>query len=73
KEEIEEKLKTGVPHVIRMKVPDNEDISFDDLILGKITINTSSVDDQVLLKTDGFPTYHMAVVVDDHLMKITHI
>ena len=73
KEEIEEKLKAGVPHVIRLKIPDNEDISFDDLILGKITINTGSIDDQVLIKTDGFPTYHMAVVVDDHLMKITHI
>lgn len=73
KEEIEEKLKSGVPYVIRMKVPDKEDISFDDLILGKITINTRSIDDQVLIKTDGFPTYHMAVVVDDHLMKITHI
>lgn len=73
KDEIEKNLKAGVPHVIRMKVPDHEDISFDDLILGKITINTDAIDDQVLIKTDGYPTYHMAVVVDDHLMNISHI
>lgn len=71
--EIEEKLKSGTPYVIRMKMPDNEDISFDDLILGKITINTNTLDDQVLLKADGFPTYHLGVVVDDHLMEITHV
>lgn len=73
KEEIRKKLEDKFPYVIRLKVPDNEDIVFNDLILGKITINSSTIDDQVLLKTDGYPTYHLGVVVDDHLMKITHV
>lgn len=64
---------TGENFVIRLKVPGNEDISFDDLIRGKITINSSQLDDQVLLKSDGFPTYHLGVVVDDYLMKISHV
>ncbi len=59
--------------VIRLKVSDDQDISFEDVIRGKITINTSQIDDQVLIKSDGFPTYHLAVVVDDHLMEITHV
>lgn len=63
----------GEKYVIRLKVPENEDISFDDLIRGKITINSSQLDDQVLLKSDGFPTYHLGVVVDDYLMKISHV
>ena len=56
-----------------MKLPENRDIVFEDVIKGKITINTNDMDDQVLIKADGFPTYHFAVVVDDHLMGITHI
>ena len=72
-EKIAHKLKAGEKHVIRLKVPTSQDISFDDLFLGKITVNSSELDDQVLLKSDGFPTYHLAVVVDDHLMGITHI
>ena len=59
--------------VIRLKIPDNQDISFEDVIRGKITINTSQIDDQILIKSDGFPTYHLAVVVDDHLMEISHV
>jgi len=59
--------------VIRLKMPDNRDFSWNDLIQGKITINSKELDDQVLLKSDGFPTYHLAVVADDHDMKITHI
>lgn len=59
--------------VIRLKVPDNQDITFEDVIRGKITINTSQIDDQILIKSDGFPTYHLAVVVDDHLMEISHV
>lgn len=59
--------------VIRLKVEDGKDISFEDVIRGKITINTSQVDDQILIKSDGFPTYHLAVVVDDHLMEISHV
>lgn len=71
-DEINDKVAAHEPFVVRMKVPDGESI-FEDVIRGKIKINNSEVDDQVLLKSDGFPTYHLAVVVDDHLMKITHI
>ncbi len=63
----------GEPHVIRMKVPLDGDITFQDIIRGSITIGCRTVDDQVLIKSDGFPTYHLAVVVDDHLMGITHV
>ena len=73
KEEIEKNLKEGKPHVIRMRIPDNELIEVEDLILGKMTFPSNDVDDQVILKSDGFPTYHLGVVVDDHLMEITHI
>ncbi len=59
--------------VIRLKIPDNEDLEYNDLVMGKVSINSENLDDQVLLKSDGFPTYHLAVVIDDHLMKITHI
>lgn len=72
-EEISENLKNGKPFVIRLKVPLNEEIRFDDLIKGTIKIDTNNIDDQILLKSDGFPTYHLANVVDDHLMNITHI
>lgn len=73
KEEAEERIANGEEYVVRLKMPSNVDIEFDDLIRGHITINSDDVDDQVLLKSDGFPTYHMAVVVDDHLMGITHV
>lgn len=63
----------GQPHVIRLKVPLDGEITFYDLIHGNITFSYRNVDDQVLIKSDGFPTYHLAVVVDDHLMNITHI
>jgi len=72
-EEIKEKLESGVPHVIRLNVPENEEISFYDYILGETSVNSNDIDDQILLKSDGFPTYHLGVVVDDHLMGITHI
>jgi nondiscriminating glutamyl-tRNA synthetase len=72
-EEVKEKLESGIPYVIRLKVPLNEEVKFDDIVKGTIKIETNSVDDQVLLKSDGFPTYHLANVVDDHLMNITHI
>jgi glutamyl-tRNA synthetase len=71
--EIADKLKSGQPYVIRLRMPDNEIVEFDDLIRGKIKVNTRDLDDQVLVKSDGIPTYHFAVVVDDHLMNITHI
>ena len=73
KEEAHEKIKNGEEYVIRLKMPENTDIVFDDMVRGKISINTEDIDDQVLLKADGFPTYHLAVVVDDYLMKITHV
>lgn len=71
-EETRQLLEEGMPHVIRIKMPENEEVSFDDLIRGEVTFNTGQSDDKVLLKADGMPTYHLAVVVDDHLMKITH-
>ena len=61
------------PHVIRLKVPDEGTLAIDDLVHGHIEWQANTLEDQVLLKSDGFPTYHLAVVVDDHLMGITHI
>lgn len=72
-DEVQQKIDAGESYVIRLKVPDNEPISFIDWIRGEITVNSDVVDDQVLLKSDGFPTYHLAVVVDDHDMLITHV
>jgi glutamyl-tRNA synthetase len=71
--EIKKKLNEGLPYVIRLKVPLNEEIIFDDIIRGSITIDTNQVDDQVLIKSDGYPTYHFAHVIDDHLMEISHV
>lgn len=62
----------GVPYVIRINLPVNEEVVFTDMIRGEVSFNTSQVDDKVLLKADGMPTYHLAVVVDDYLMQITH-
>ncbi|MCL5095514.1 MAG: glutamate--tRNA ligase [Patescibacteria group bacterium] len=72
-EEIRQKLKHKTPYVIRLKVPQAGQTKFTDLIRGEITFENGLIDDQVLLKSDGFPTYHLGVVTDDHLMKITHI
>jgi glutamyl-tRNA synthetase len=71
-DETKKLLAENVPHVIRIKMPDNEEIKFIDMIRGEVHFNSSQVDDKVLLKADGMPTYHLAVVVDDFLMKITH-
>jgi len=71
--EIQDNLNKGVPYVIRMKIPQNETIIFNDMIRGEISFNSNDLDDQVLIKSNGIPTYHFAVVVDDHLMKISHI
>ncbi len=71
-EEVVKKIELGEPFVVRMKVPPGK-TTFEDVIRGKISINNDEVDDQVLLKSDGFPTYHLANVVDDHLMKVTHV
>ncbi len=73
KEEVEKKLSINTPYVIRMKVPDDEAIEFDDLVRGKVRFSSKEVDDQILVKSDGYPTYHLAVVVDDHFMKVSHI
>ena len=72
-EEAKKRVAAGEPHTVRLKLPVNRDITFNDRIKGKITFNTDDQDDQVLIKRDGFPTYHFAVVVDDHLMGITHV
>lgn len=72
-EEARKRAAAGEAHVIRMKLPENRDVTFDDLVRGEVTVNTSELDDQVLVKTDGYPTYHFAVIVDDHWMGITHI
>jgi len=70
--EVDQLLDAGEPHVIRIKMPEDETISFNDMIRGNVSFETNQVDDKVLLKADGMPTYHLAVVVDDYLMKITH-
>jgi glutamyl-tRNA synthetase len=67
------KLESSEPYVIRFKMPVNEDIHFDDKIRGHIVVNSSTLDDKVLFKSDGMPTYHLANIVDDHLMEITHV
>ncbi len=71
--EISDKLKAGEPNVIRMKIPDSRLIKFNDLIRGNVEISSDILDDQVLIKSDGYPTYHFANVVDDYLMEVTHI
>jgi glutamyl-tRNA synthetase len=71
--EWKEKLEKGEPYVIRYKMPRNEDIHFDDIIRGHIVVNTGTLDDKVLFKSDGMPTYHLAHIVDDHLMQISHV
>jgi glutamyl-tRNA synthetase len=72
-EEIQEREAAGQPFVIRLKMPLSGECVFQDAIKGRISVPWADVDDQVLLKSDGFPTYHLANVVDDHLMKITHV
>ncbi|GIM30321.1 glutamate--tRNA ligase [Clostridium polyendosporum] len=73
KEEIEEKLKAEIPYVIRQNNPTEGTTAFDDVIYGKISVDNSELEDMVLIKSDGLPTYNFANVVDDHLMGITHV
>ncbi|MDP8232109.1 MAG: glutamate--tRNA ligase [Candidatus Zophobacter franzmannii] len=73
KEETQAKIDAGEPHVIRLKMPDERIFTFNDLVRGDVSIDVKQIDDQVILKSDGFPTYHLAAVVDDHLMKISHV
>jgi glutamyl-tRNA synthetase len=70
--EVQQLLDAGTPYVVRFRVLPGEDIHFTDLIRGEVRFSTDGIDDKVLLKADGMPTYHLAVVVDDHLMEITH-
>lgn len=71
--EIKTKIEAKEKYVVRMKMPKEGEVVFDDLVRGEISFANKLIDDQVLIKSDGFPTYHFAVVVDDHLMKITHV
>ncbi len=73
KEETESLIASGEPYVIRFKFPEDEVIEFDDLIRGHVKMNSSLLDDKVLYKSDGMPTYHLANIVDDHLMEISHV
>ncbi len=72
-DEVKTRLASGEPYVIRLKVPRKEEIRLNDLIRGWIVVHSSTLDDKVLMKSDGMPTYHLANIVDDHLMKITHV
>jgi len=72
-EEVKNKIKNKIPYTIRMKVPKDGICRFDDLLRGEIPIDYETVDEQILIKSDGYPTYHLANVVDDHLMGITHV
>ncbi len=72
-EQVQQNLDKGLPYVIRQAIPLDGQTVIEDLAFGKITIDNKNLDDQVLVKSDGFPTYHLAVVVDDHLMEITHV
>lgn len=72
-EEVQQRLQHGDEYVIRFKMPHNEQLKMNDMIRGEVTIDTSTLDDKVLFKSDGMPTYHLANIVDDHLMEITHV
>ncbi|MEO5673511.1 MAG: glutamate--tRNA ligase [Chitinophagales bacterium] len=72
-EEVQTRITRGDPYVIRTKVPENETVIFNDLVRGEMVVEANQLDDKVLFKSDGWPTYHLANVVDDYLMKITHV
>lgn len=72
-DEVKRRLEAGEEHVIRLKVPRRETIKFDDLIRGTVSFDSAGLDDQVLMKSDGLPTYHLANVVDDHTMAVSHV
>ncbi len=71
--QVQELMDAETPHVIRLKIPEDRTFTFKDIIRGEVSFKSEQVDDQVLIKSDGFPTYHLANVVDDHLMEITHV
>lgn len=72
-EEVAARIASGAPYVIRFNMPADQDIAFSDLVRDTVSFHSSQLDDKVLLKSDGFPTYHLANVVDDHLMQVTHV
>src|SRR6185437_83280 len=72
-DETKKLLDAGTPYVIRVKIPRNEEVRFHDIIRGWVVVHTSSLDDKVLFKSDGMPTYHLANVVDDYLMQTSHV
>ncbi|MGC6434156.1 MAG: glutamate--tRNA ligase [Crocinitomicaceae bacterium] len=72
-DEVKQKIENGDPYVIRMKMPRNKDVRFEDMIRGWVVVNTNNLDDKVLFKSDGMPTYHLANIVDDYTMKISHV
>jgi len=72
-EEVKQRISSGDPYVIRFKMPRNEEVRVNDMVRGWVVVNTNQLDDKILFKSDGMPTYHMANIVDDHLMKITHV
>lgn len=72
-EEVQKRIAAGDKYVIRMKMPRNEEVKFEDAIRGWVVVNTANLDDKVLFKSDGMPTYHLANIVDDHAMQITHV
>ena len=72
-EETQQRLSSGSPHVIRIKIPENRQIEVNDLIRGLVQFDSNLLDDKVIFKSDGLPTYHLANIIDDHLMEITHV
>ena len=72
-DEVSAKLAAGEPHVIRLKVPLKDEIRFKDIVRDWVVVHSSTIDDKILMKSDGMPTYHLANIVDDHLMEITHV
>jgi glutamyl-tRNA synthetase len=70
---VKEWINSGKPYVIRLKIPETGNVVFNDIIRGEVSVPCKDIDDQVLIKSDGFPTYHLANVVDDHLMQISHV
>ncbi|MGD1845382.1 MAG: glutamate--tRNA ligase [Salibacteraceae bacterium] len=72
-DETERKLAAGEPYTIRLKMPRNEEVRFEDIVRGWVVVNTNNLDDKVIFKSDGMPTYHLANIVDDHLMEISHV
>jgi glutamyl-tRNA synthetase len=73
KTEIEKLINNNTPYALRFKIPESEEIKINDIVRGEVTFNTSTLDDKVIFKSDGLPTYHLANIVDDYLMKITHV